>query len=141
MRKRCTIGATLIAITILGTLLITNNKIRSPALAKVTVTALAEENGFDERDVKPVKEKSSGKKTSWTTALLWLIFIAGVIDVVFLKKDSTLSNKIGERAKRFSQESQANTTENNATANTNSAENNATVNTNSAGGGDTNAEL
>ena len=49
MRKRCTIGATLIAIAILGTLLITNNKIRSPALAKVTVTALAEENGFDEK--------------------------------------------------------------------------------------------
>ena len=139
MRKRCTIGATLIAIAILGTLLITNNKIRSPALAKVTVTALAEENGFDERDVKPVKEKSSGKKTSWTTALLWLIFIAGVIDVVFLKKDSTLSNKIGERAKRFSQESQANSVEINAAANT--TENNATVNTNSAGGGDTNAEL
>lgn len=112
---------------------------RSPALAKVTVTALAEENGFDERDVKPVKEKSSGKKTSWTTALLWLIFIAGVIDVVFLKKDSTLSNKIGERAKRFSQESQANSVESNAAANT--TENNATVNTNSAGGGDTNAEL
>lgn len=142
MRKRCTIGAALIAIAILGTLLIPNNKIRSPALAKVTVTALAEENGFDERDerdVKPVKEKSSGKKTSWTTALLWLIFIAGVIDVVFLKKDSTLSNKIGERAKRFSQESQANTTENNAVTNT--TENNATANTNSAGGGDTNAEL
>ena len=131
MRKRCTIGAALIAIAILGTLLIPNNKIRSPALA--------EENGFDERDVKPVKEKSSGKKTSWTTALLWLIFIAGVIDVVFLKKDSTLSNKIGERAKRFSQESQANTTENNAVTNT--TESNATVNTNSAGGGDTNAEL
>lgn len=144
MRKRCTIGATLIAIAILGTLLITNNKIRSPALA----TALAEENGFDERDVKPVKEKSSGKKTSWTTALLWLIFIAGVIDVVFLKKDSTLSNKIGERAKRFSQESQANSVESNAAANTtennavaNTTESNATVNTNSAGGGDTNAEL
>lgn len=79
------------------------------------------------------------KKTSWTTALLWLIFIAGVIDVVFLKKDSTLSNKIGERAKRFSQESQANSVESNAAANT--TENNATVNTNSAGGGDTNAEL
>lgn len=148
MRKRCTIGATLIAIAILGTLLITNNKIRSPALAKVTVTALAEENGFDERDVKPVKEKNSGKKTSWTTALLWLIFIAGVIDVVFLKKDSTLSNKIGERAKRFSQESQANSVESNAAANTtennavaNTTESNATVNTNSAGGGDTNAEL
>lgn len=148
MRKRCTIGAALIAIAILGTLLITNNKIRSPALAKVTVTALAEENGFDERDVKPVKEKSSGKKTSWTTALLWLIFIAGVIDVVFLKKDSTLSNKIGERAKRFSQESQANSVESNASANTtennavaNTTESNATVNTNSAGGGDTNAEL
>lgn len=139
MRKRCTIGAALIAIAILGILLIPNNKIRSPALAKVTVTALAEENGFDERDVKPVKEKSSGKKTSWTTALLWLIFIAGVIDVVFLKKDSTLSNKIGERAKRFSQESQANSVESNAAANT--TENNATVNTNSAGGGDTNAEL
>ena len=139
MRKRCTIGAALIAIAILGTLLIPNNKIRSPALAKVTVTALAEENGFDERDVKPVKEKSSGKKTSWTTALLWLIFIAGVIDVVFLKKDSTLSNKIGEKAKRFSQESQANTTESNSAAN--SAESNATVNTNSVGGGDTNAEL
>lgn len=139
MRKRCTIGAALIAIAILGTLLIPNNKIRSPALAKVTVTALAEENGFDERDVKPVKEKSSDKKTSWTTALLWLIFIAGVIDVVFLKKDSTLSNKIGEKAKRFSQESQANTTESNSAAN--SAESNATVNTNSARGGDTNAEL
>ena len=148
MRKRCTIGAALIAIAILGTLLIPNNKIRSPALAKVTVTALAEENGFDERDVKPVKEKSSGKKTSWTTALLWLIFIAGVIDVVFLKKDSTLSNKIGERAKRFSQESQANsvesnvaayTTENKPVANTTAI--NATVNTNSARGGETKAEL
>ena len=133
MRKRCTIGATLIAIAILGTLLITNNKIRSPALAKVTVTALAEENGFDERDVKPVKEKSSGKKTSWTTALLWLIFIAGVIDVVFLKKDSTISNNSVES------NAAANTTENNAVANT--TESNATVNTNSAGGGDTNAEL
>lgn len=139
MRKRCTIGAALIAIAILGTLLIPNNKIRSPALAKVTVTALAEENGFDERDVKPVKEKSSGKKTSWTTALLWLIFIAGVIDVVFLKKDSTLSNKIGEKAKRFSQESQANSAENNV--DDIATENNATANTNSAGGGDTNAEL
>lgn len=139
MRKRFTIGATLIAIAILGTLLIPNNKIRSPALAKVTVTTLAEENGFDERDVKTVKEKSSGKKTSWTTALLWLIFIAGVIDVVFLKKDSTLSNKIGERAKRFSQESQTNSTENNV--DDVATESNATANTNSAGGGDTNAEL
>ena len=139
MRKRFTIGATLIAIAILGTLLIPNNKIRSPALAKVTVTTLAEENGFDERDVKTVKEKSSGKKTSWTTALLWLIFIAGVIDIVFLKKDSTLSNKIGERAKRFSQESQTNSTENNV--DDVATESNATANTNSAGGGDTNAEL
>ena len=139
MRKRCTIGAALIAIAILGTLLIPNNKIRSPALAKVTVTALAEENDFDERDVKPVKEKSSGKKTSWTTALLWLIFIAGVIDVVFLKKDSTLSNKIGERAKRFSQESQTDSAENNV--DNVATESNATANTNSAGGGDTNAEL
>lgn len=139
MRKRCTIGAALIAIAILGTLLIPNNKIRSPALAKVTVTALAEENGFDERDVKPVKEKSSGKKTSWTTALLWLIFIAGVIDVVFLKKDSTLSNKIGERAKRFRQESQTDSAENNV--DDVATESNATANTNSAGGGDTNAEL
>ena len=139
MRKRCTIGAALIAIAILGTLLIPNNKIRSPALAKVTVTALAEENGFDERDVKPVKEKSSGKKTSWTTALLWLIFIAGVIDVVFLKKDSTLSNKIGERAQRFSQESQTDSAENNV--DDVATESNATANTNSAGGGDTNAEL
>ena len=65
-----------------------------------------------------------------------------------MKKDSTLSNKIGERAKRFSQESQANTTENNAATNTtensavaNTTESNATANTNSAGGGDTNAEL
>lgn len=142
MRKRCTIGAALIAIAILGTLLIPNNKIRSPALAKVTVTALAEENGFDERDVKPVKEKSSGKKTSWTTALLWLIFIAGVIDVVFLKKDSTLSNKIGERAKRFSQESQNNQETANAASTTNNSEaRGAATNTNSARGGDTNAEL
>lgn len=142
MRKRCTIGAILIAIAILGTLLIPNNKIRSPALAKVTVTALAEENGFDERDVKPVKEKSSGKKTSWTTALLWLIFIAGVIDVVFLKKDSTLSNKIGERAKRFSQESQNNQETANAASTTNNSEaRGAATNTNSARGGDTNAEL
>lgn len=153
MQKRCTIGAILIAIVILGALLIPNNKIRRPALAKITVTALAEENGFDEREVKPVKEKNS-KKTSWTTALLWLIFIAGVIDVVFLKKDSTLSNKIGERANRFSQGSQNNQEIGNAdnaasTINTTNnsevrgaAENtNSTVNTNSARGGDTDAEL
>lgn len=144
MQKRCTIGAILIAIVILGALLIPNNKIRSPALAKITVTALAEENGFDKREVKPAKKKSS-KKTSWTTALLWLIFIAGVIDVVFLKKDSTLSNKIGERANRFSQGSQTNQETANAinTASTtnNSEARGAATNTNSAGGGDTNAEL
>lgn len=129
MRKRCTIGAALIAIAILGTLLIPNNKIRSPALAKVTVTALAEENGFDERDVKPVKEKSSGKNFM-DNCITMVNFHCRCNRCCFLEKDSTLSNKIGERAKRFSQESQANTTENNATANTNSA-----------GGGDTNAEL
>ena len=150
MQKRCTIGAILIAIVILGALLIPNNKIRSPALAKITVTALAEENGFDEREVKPVKEKNS-KKTSWTTALLWLIFIAGVIDVVFLKKDSTLSNKIGERANRFSQGSQNNQeigNADNAASTTNNSEvrgaaenTNSTVNTNSARGGDIDAEL
>ena len=56
-----------------------------------------------------------------------------------MKKDSTLSNKIGERAKRFSQESQTDSAENNV--DDVATESNATANTNSAGGGDTNAEL
>ena len=74
----------------------------------VNLSAKIDGNGFDEREIKTKKKTSSGsdKRISWTTALLWLIFIAGAIDVIFLKKDSALSNKLGEQANRFSQDSQ-----------------------------------
>lgn len=77
--------------------------IRSPA-----ITAVAEENdnGFDERNndskkseqsEKKSKKTEDSKKISWKTALLWLIFIAGAIDVVFLQKDSQMSERVRGR--------------------------------------------
>lgn len=143
MKKRHTISAILIAIVILGALLTSNNRIRSPSLAKTTVTAMAKENGFDERETKQSKEKKSNKKTSWTTALLWLIFIAGAIDVIFLRKDSTLGNKIGEKANRFSQVTDDNEVNNvtQSVNNTRSVNTTNNVNTDSERGGGTGAEF
>lgn len=141
MYKKDVLKKVAIVVAVFTVLLFTENEIRGPALAKLSITALAKENGFDEREDDSGKKNSdkedSNKKTSWTTALLWLIFIAGAIDVIFLRKDSTLGNKVGKRVNRFSQASQ-NETQSSDTIN--NAEQNSNVVGNSDGGGNTNAE-
>lgn len=83
--------------------------IRSPVKTfSLVTTVLAEENdnGFDERNndskkseqsEKKSKKSEDSKKISWKTALLWLIFIAGAIDVVFLQKDSQIGGRVHSR--------------------------------------------
>ena len=72
----------------------------------ITLSAKSDNNGFDEReDVDKSESKENSKenngKMPWTTALLWLVVIAGALEVTVLRKDSSLGNKINERTKNF----------------------------------------
>lgn len=72
----------------------------------ITLSAKSDNNGFDEReeiDKSESKEnsKENNGKMPWTTALLWLVVIAGALEVTVLRKDSSLGNKINERTKNF----------------------------------------
>lgn len=72
----------------------------------ITLSAKTDNNGFDEReDVDKSKSNENSKENSgkiyWTTALLWLVVIAGALEVTVLRKDSSLGNKINEKTKNF----------------------------------------
>lgn len=72
----------------------------------ITLSAKTDNNGFDEReDVDKSKSNENSKESSgkiyWTTALLWLVVIAGALEVTVLRKDSSLGNKINEKTKNF----------------------------------------
>lgn len=72
----------------------------------ITLSIKTDNNGFDEReDVDKSKDNENSKenkgKIYWTTALLWLVVIAGALEVTVLRKDSSLGNKINEKTKNF----------------------------------------
>lgn len=72
----------------------------------ITLSVKTDNNGFDEReDVDKSKSNENSKdnngKIYWTTALLWLVVIAGALEVTVLRKDSSLGNKINEKTKNF----------------------------------------
>lgn len=72
----------------------------------ITLSTKTDNNGFDEReDVDKSKSNENSKdnngKIYWTTALLWLVVIAGALEVTVLRKDSSLGNKINEKTKNF----------------------------------------
>lgn len=72
----------------------------------ITLSAKTDNNGFDEReDVGKSKSSENSKENNgkiyWTTALLWLVVIAGALEVTVLRKDSSLGNKINEKTKNF----------------------------------------
>lgn len=72
----------------------------------ITLSAKTDNNGFDEReDVDKSKSNKNSKENSgkiyWTTALLWLVVIAGALEVTVLRKDSSLGNRINEKTKNF----------------------------------------
>lgn len=72
----------------------------------ITLSAKSDNNGFDEREDSDKSEskentKENNGKMPWTTALLWLVVIAGALEVTVLRRDSSLGNKINERTKNF----------------------------------------
>lgn len=72
----------------------------------ITLSAKTDNNGFDEReDVDKSKSNENSKENNgkiyWTTALLWLVVIAGALEVTVLRKDSSLGNKINKKTKNF----------------------------------------
>lgn len=72
----------------------------------ITLSAKTDNNGFDEsEDVDKSKSSENSKENNgkiyWTTALLWLVVIAGALEVTVLRKDSSLGNKINEKTKNF----------------------------------------
>ena len=72
----------------------------------ITLSTKTDNNGFDEReDVDKSKSNENSKENSgkiyWTTALLWLVVIAGALEVTVLRKDSSLGNRINEKTKNF----------------------------------------
>lgn len=72
----------------------------------ITLSAKTDNNGFDEReDVDKSKSSENSKENNgkiyWATALLWLVVIAGALEVTVLRKDSSLGNKINEKTKNF----------------------------------------
>lgn len=72
----------------------------------ITLSTKTDNNGFDEReDVDKSKDNENSKENNgkiyWTTALLWLVVIAGALEVTVLRKDSSLGNKINEKTKNF----------------------------------------
>ena len=72
----------------------------------ITLSTKTDNNGFDEReDVDKSKSNENSKENNgkiyWTTALLWLVVIAGALEVTVLRKDSSLGNKINDKTKNF----------------------------------------
>lgn len=72
----------------------------------IILSTKTDNNGFDEReDVDKSKSNENSKENNgkiyWTTALLWLVVIAGALEVTVLRKDSSLGNKINEKTKNF----------------------------------------
>lgn len=72
----------------------------------ITLSTKTDNNGFDEReDVDKSKSSENSKENNgkiyWTTALLWLVVIAGALEITVLRKDSSLGNKINEKTKNF----------------------------------------
>lgn len=72
----------------------------------ITLSTKTDNNGFDEReDVDKSNSNKNSKENNgkiyWTTALLWLVVIAGALEVTVLRKDSSLGNKINEKTKNF----------------------------------------
>lgn len=72
----------------------------------ITLSTKTDNNGFDEReDVDKSKSNENSKENNgkiyWTTALLWLVVIAGALEVTVLRKDFSLGNKINEKTKNF----------------------------------------
>lgn len=72
----------------------------------ITLSTKTDNNGFDEReDVDKSNSNENSKENNgkiyWTTALLWLVVIAGALEVTVLRKDSSLGNKINEKTKNF----------------------------------------
>lgn len=72
----------------------------------ITLSTKTDNNGFDEREDVDKSESSENSKENngkiyWTTALLWLVVIAGALEVTVLRKDSSLGNKINEKTKNF----------------------------------------
>ena len=72
----------------------------------ITLSTKTDNNDFDEReDVDKSKSNENSKENNgkiyWTTALLWLVVIAGALEVTVLRKDSSLGNKINEKTKNF----------------------------------------
>lgn len=72
----------------------------------ITLSTKTDNNGFDEREDVDKSESSENSKENngkiyWTTALLWLVVIAGALEVTVLRKDSSIGNKINEKTKNF----------------------------------------
>lgn len=72
----------------------------------ITLSTKTDNNGFDEREYvdksnSNENSKENNGKIYWTTALLWLVVIAGALEVTVLRKDSSLGNKINEKTKNF----------------------------------------
>lgn len=72
----------------------------------ITLSTKTDNNGFDEReDVDKSNSNENSKENNgkiyWATALLWLVVIAGALEVTVLRKDSSLGNKINEKTKNF----------------------------------------
>lgn len=72
----------------------------------ITLSTKTDNNGFDEReDVDKSKSNENSKENNgkiyWTTALLWLVVVAGALEVTVLRKDFSLGNKINEKTKNF----------------------------------------
>lgn len=72
----------------------------------ITLSTKTDNNGFDEKeDVDKSNSNENSKENNgkiyWTTALLWLVVIAGALEVTVLRKDSSLGNKINEKTKNF----------------------------------------
>lgn len=72
----------------------------------ITLSTKTDNNGFDEReDVDKSNSNENSKENNgkiyWTAALLWLVVIAGALEVTVLRKDSSLGNKINEKTKNF----------------------------------------
>lgn len=72
----------------------------------ITLSTKTDNNGFDEReDVDKSKSNENSKENNgkiyWTTALLWLVVIAGALEVTVLRENSSIGNKINEKTQNF----------------------------------------
>ena len=72
----------------------------------ITLSTKTDNNGFNEReDVDKSKSNENSKENNgkiyWTTALLWLVVIAGALEVTVLRENSSIGNKINEKTQNF----------------------------------------